>query len=177
VSPTAAGSPQDEIVDVVDDADRVIGQATRRDIRRYNLRHRSVYVLVFNTRGELFVHERTPNKDVYPGYRDVAVGGVLRAGEDYATAAVRECGEELGIEGIVPELLFSMRYQDGANSVNGNVYRAFHDGPFRLDPAEIVSGGFIPIERIPALAQTVSFCPDGLAALAQFQRRGAGGRA
>jgi isopentenyldiphosphate isomerase len=173
VSATASGSPQDEIVDVVDEADRVIGRATRRDVRRHNLRHRSVYVLVFNTRGELFVHERTPNKDVYPGYRDVAIGGVLRAGEDYAAAAVRECGEELGIEGIVPELLFSMRYQDAANSVNGNVYRAVHNGPFRLDPTEIVSGGFVPIESIPALAQTVSFCPDGLAALEQFRRRGA----
>ena len=42
-----------------------------------------------------------------------------------------------------------------------------------LDPTEIVSGGFVPIESIPALAQTVSFCPDGLAALEQFRRRGA----
>jgi isopentenyldiphosphate isomerase len=171
VSATAAGGPQDEIVDVVDDADRVIGQATRRDVRRDNLRHRSVYVFVFNTRGDLFVHERTPNKDVYPGYRDVAIGGVLRAGEDYVTAAVRECREELGVGDIAPKLLFSLRYQDTANSVNGNVYRAIHDGPFRLDPTEIVSGAFVPMERIPTLAQKLPFCPDGLAALEQFRRR------
>ena len=45
-----------ELVDVVDDDDRVVGQRTRAEIRRYTLTHRSVYVLVFNGAGDLFVH-------------------------------------------------------------------------------------------------------------------------
>ena len=46
--------------------------------------HRCTYVLVFNIRGELFIHLRTATKDVYPSHWDVAIGGVLAAGETFA---------------------------------------------------------------------------------------------
>ena len=61
----------DELVDVVDADDRVVRRVSRAEMRRENLLHRAVYLLVRNGRGELFVHRRTPTKDVYPGYCDV----------------------------------------------------------------------------------------------------------
>ena len=60
--------PGDELVDVIDGQGRTVGTVTRREMRGRRLPHRCTYVLVFNRRGELFVHLRTPTKDVYPSH-------------------------------------------------------------------------------------------------------------
>ena len=74
-------TPGDELVDVMDDAGRTIGTVTRREMRAQRLPHRATYLLVFNDRGELFIHLRTATKDVYPSHWAVTIGGVLAAGE------------------------------------------------------------------------------------------------
>jgi isopentenyldiphosphate isomerase len=162
------GEPADELVDVVDDEDRVVGRRTRGQIRRHNLRHRSVYVLVFNRTGHLFVHRRTATKDVYPGYYDVAVGGVPAAGESYWDAAVREVTEELGVTAAL-ERLFAIRYRDAVTAVNGAAFRCTHDGPFVLQVSEIAGGEFLPLAAIDARARREPFCPDGLAVLHRYR--------
>src|ERR1044071_4876993 len=91
-------SAKDELVDVIDDAGQVVRVVTRAEMRAQRLPHRCVYILVFNAQGELFVHERTATKDVYPSYWDVCVGGVLASGEEFDSAARREAAEELGVE-------------------------------------------------------------------------------
>src|SRR3989442_128184 len=116
----------EELVDITDADGRVIGSVTRREVRQRGLPHRCVYLLVFNQRSELFIHLRTPTKDVYPSYWDVAIGGVLQAGESFDAGACREGSEELGIA-IMPEQLFPFHYED---TVHGMVYRVVHDGPF-----------------------------------------------
>src|SRR5207302_10898636 len=137
--------PRQELVDVVDADGHTIGTVPRREIREGRLGHRCVYVLVFNHQGELFIHLRTPTKDVYPGRWDVAVGGVLAAGESFDEGARREVREELGVE-LEPEPLFPLRWADEHTVVHGMVYRARHDGPFRLQPEEIVRGEFLALE-------------------------------
>jgi len=160
----------DELVDVLDDAGRVVGTVTRREMRARRLPHRVVYVLVFDRTGRLFVHRRTATKDVYPGFCDVAVGGVLAAGESFDAGARREAAEELGVT-VAPEPLFPFRFTDPETIVHGMVYRAVHDGPFVLQPSEIVSGDFVPLDAIPTRAAREPFCPDGLAVLAEYRRR------
>jgi isopentenyldiphosphate isomerase len=165
-----SSDPRDERVDVVDDSGRTIGTVTRREMRARRLPHRSAYVLVFNRSGELFIHLRSPAKDVYPGHWDVAVGGVLAAGESFDDGARREAREELGVE-VEPERRFPFRWADAATDVHGMVYRAGHDGPFRLQPEEVVRGEFLPLAEVLARAERDPFCPDGLAVLAEFRRR------
>jgi 8-oxo-dGTP pyrophosphatase MutT (NUDIX family) len=164
-----SADPSEELVDVIDEQGRTIATVTRREIRSRRLRHRCTYLLVFNSRGELFIHLRTPTKDVYPGYWDVAVGGVLLAGEAFDAGARREALEELGIV-IEPEALFPFRYADSATEVQALVYRLEHDGPFQLQPEEIVRGEFLPLSEVAVRMTRDPFCPDGLAALAQYQR-------
>jgi isopentenyldiphosphate isomerase len=165
-----SGDPGAELVDVLDDAGNPIGTVTRREMRARRLPHRSVYVLVFNRRGELFVHLRTATKDVYPSHWDVAIGGVLAAGESFDTGARREAAEELGVS-VAPEALFPLHYADAATVVHGMVYRAHHDGPFRLQPEEIVSGEFLALTAVTTRAARAPFCPDGLAVLAEYLQR------
>ena len=162
--------PGQELVDVVDDQGRTIATVTRREVRERHLPHRAVYILVFNRQGELYIHLRTPTKDVYPSYWDVCVGGVLAAGESFDAGACREIAEELGLE-IDPELLFPFRYVDPSWVVHGMVYRIIHDGPFRLQPEEIVRGEFVLDKEVLTRAKAEPFCPDGLSVLREYLRR------
>jgi isopentenyldiphosphate isomerase len=162
--------PANELVDVIDDEGRTVGTVTRREMRARRLPHRCTYLLVFNRRGDLFVHLRTPTKDVYPAHWDVTVGGVLAAGETFDRGARRELREELGIE-AEPESLFPFRYADPATVVQAVVYRVTHDGPFRLQPEEIVRGEFVPPDEVAGRIARDPFCPDGLAVLHEYQRR------
>ena len=56
-----------------------------------------VHMCVFNSRGELLIQQRSPNKRAYPGYWDVSAAGAVRAGETGREAAMRETREELGL--------------------------------------------------------------------------------
>lgn len=139
-------------------------------MRARRLPHRSTYILVFDRRGDLFIHLRTASKDVYPSHWDTCAGGVLLAGEEFAAGAARELAEELGVEAPLDEL-FPFRWTDEHTDVHGMVYRACHDGPFRLQPEEVVRGEFVPPRSIRERAAHAPFCPDGLAVLLEYQRR------
>lgn len=156
-------SAGNELVDVIDENGAVIGVVTRREMRARGLRHRCVYLLVFNRRGELLVHQRTATKDVYPSHWDLCVGGVLAAGETFDAGAVREGREELGVDDVAPTPLFGFSYADDRTAVDGRVYRVEHDGPFRFQVEEIVRGEFVPADAVLARAASDPFCPDGLA--------------
>ena len=99
-------APQDEIVTIVDEKNNVTGSAPRSVMRAKGLPHRATYVLVFSSTGELYVQKRTPVKDIYPGYYDVAAGGVVLADESYEDSASRELKEEMGIQGVSLTYLF-----------------------------------------------------------------------
>jgi isopentenyldiphosphate isomerase len=161
----------DELVDIVDEEDRVVGQATRRETRERRLRHRSVYVLLFNTAGQLFVHRRTTTKDIYPGYHDIAFGGVVGAGEDFETAARRELGEEAGVTDARLRRVLGFRFDDEANHVNGVVYTATYDGPLRLQASEVEGGQWMDLDQVVDLSQREPICPDGIEALRLYLDR------
>jgi len=166
----AVNSAGDEWVDWLDNTGQVIGRVTRHKMRTRRLPHRCVYLLVFNSRGELFVHQRTTTKDIFPSYWDLTVGGVVASGESFDDAALREGREEIGVD-LRPLPLFPFRY-DGEHSVAfGMVYHAAHDGPFRLQPEEIVHGEFVSINDLPILVAREHFCPDGVLVWAEFQRQ------
>jgi isopentenyl-diphosphate delta-isomerase type 1 len=117
----------EEIFDVVDEQDRVIGQAPRSEVHRRGLNHRAVHVLVFNQHGDLFLQKRSMKKDCFPGVWDSSASGHLDRGEDYDACAVREVREELGVQlATAPERLFRVAgvRADGARVCLGVSRRA-----------------------------------------------------
>jgi len=158
------------IVDVVDLDNNIVGSAPRSVVRRQNLLHRGVGILVKNSRGEVYVHRRTPIKDVFPSLYDMWVGGVVDQGESYRTAAVREIEEELGIVGPEPERLFTYLYQGPLNRSWIEVYQVVWDGPIRHQPEEVEWGAWLPEADIPAWIQTVEVVPDGLEVWEEYFR-------
>jgi isopentenyldiphosphate isomerase len=159
-----------ELVDVVDDEDRVVARVPRAEMRARNLLHRAVWVLVVRPGGRaLFVHQRTATKDVYPSHWDVTIGGVVASGEGYAAAARRELGEELGITAAAPRPLGPHRWQDAATRALGHVFLAVHDGPVTLQREEIAGGRFVTLAEAEHLLDAVPCCPDGAAAFRRYR--------
>ena len=92
----------EEIFDIVNDRDEVIGQLPRRIVHADGHKHRAVHVLIFNSRGQVFLQKRSMSKDTFPGAWDSSASGHLDHGEDYDACAVREVREELGVALTTP---------------------------------------------------------------------------
>jgi isopentenyldiphosphate isomerase len=162
--------PGDELVDLLDDFGDVIGTIARRDLRGRRLPHRCAYLLVFNRRGELFIHQRTATKATHPLCWDVCVGGLPGVGEPFDDAVRREAEEEIGVV-VEPVRLFPFHHADERSIVFGMVYRAVHDGPFRFQPEEVARGEFVPLAEAVHRTEREAFCPDGVAVLMEYRRR------
>jgi len=154
--------PRDEPVEHVDTDGRVIGIVPRSRMRRDNLRHRSASVIVTNSRGDLLVHRRADDKDVFPGWWDIAAGGVVGVGETYAEAAVRELAEELGITAVDLEFVASGHHDDEHAREVCHVFRVVHDGPLRFDDGEITEARFVTPPELAELLAHERFLPGSL---------------
>ena len=139
----------EEIFDIVDDRDEVVGQMPRREVHRLGLKHRATHILVFNARGECFLQQRSLAKDCSPGLWDSSASGHLDTGETYDTCAVRELGEELGIASSVnPVRLFKVEASLATGHEFCWVYRLDHEGPFQLQASEVRGGAWFTPEAI-----------------------------
>jgi 8-oxo-dGTP pyrophosphatase MutT (NUDIX family) len=153
----------DELVDLVDEDDRVIEVVTRAEMRARGeaARHRACYVAVLTTTDELVVHRRADWKDVYPGWWDVCFGGVLAAGESWEAAARRELLEEAGIV-AEPVLLGAASWGARGVRLNARVFLASSDGPFTCPDGEVVEVRTVPRVDIAAWVASHDVCPDSV---------------
>lgn len=146
----------------VDEQDRLLGGLPRAELRERGLVSRGTFILLFNSAGQLCVHRRTLSKALYPGYWDVAAGGMVQEGEDYALSAARELEEELGIAGVPLREHGRFYFDEPGNRLWGAVFSAVSDAPLRLQPEEVMEARFMSLDEAQALENC---CPDSLKAL------------
>jgi 8-oxo-dGTP pyrophosphatase MutT (NUDIX family) len=153
------------MVDIVDRDDVVLRTVSRREMRAERLRHRAVYIVVLHPDGRLLIHQRSALKDVWAAWWDIAVGGVVSAGESYDEAARRELLEEIGID-AEPQLLDGGGpYDDDSVSLIARCYRVVHGGPFTFADGEVVRAEWVELAALSQLMLTRQFVPDSLALL------------
>lgn len=175
--PEYTGRAADELLDIVDDEDRVIGQAPRGEAYARGLLHRCVFVFVRDGLGRIFVHRRTPTKLVFPLMYDMFVGGVVGAGESYDDAAIREAEEELGVSGLTqPVPLFSFLFT-GTGDLAGlrwwsRVYEVRCDLPVSPQPEEVSWHAFLTEEELAARLPEWDWVPDGFEAFRRLRGLG-----
>ncbi len=89
----------EEILDLVDYNDNVIGQLARTEIYRQGLNnYRVVHGLLVNSQGQLWIPRRAATKKLFPNLLDYSVAGHVEAGETYDKALQRELAEELRLD-------------------------------------------------------------------------------
>jgi isopentenyldiphosphate isomerase len=86
-------------IQIVDDNDSPIGEATINEAYDKNLLHRVVYIIVEDHEGRILLQKRGPAVRSYPNRWDISSAGHVDAGESYEAAAKREMGEEIGVRG------------------------------------------------------------------------------
>ena len=139
----------EEIFDVVNEHDEVIDRKPRSEVHRLGLLHRAVHVLVYNSRGQIFLQKRSMKKDRQPGVWDSSSSGHVDSGEDYDTTAVREVWEEIGLRlPKVPQRLFKINACGETDEEFVWVYRCESEGPFELHPDEIDEGAWFSPEHV-----------------------------
>lgn len=130
----------DELFDLVDRDDHVIGQVRRGDAHRNPaLIHRSVQILLFTSDGRLLLQRRSATKDMFPGYFCASASGHVASGDDYVTTAHRELAEELGVAAPLTWIGKAIIESEPETEITA-LYVARSDGPFHFHPTETDGG-------------------------------------
>ena len=165
--------PVEEQVAIVTQSGEVVGSAPRSQMRRENLPHLVVAILVRDPLGRVYVQRRTDTKDVFPGAHDCWVAGCVTAGEDPSDAAIRELSEELGISGVPLTPLFQQWYADEWTRHVARTWTVTWSGPVVHQPEEVAWGAWLTLDELDSrLADpTWPFVPDGRALYDTWRRR------
>ncbi len=147
----------DELFDIVNDNDEVIGQATRSSAHERGLLHRGVHVFLFTRDGKLLIQERSAERAQYPSVWDCSVSEHVKAGEGYREAAVRGLFEELGVRDIEVRPLVRFRLEYGPND---NEISMFFEGAVDPDMVEFDPGEIAGVEY-HRLAELRAFMENG----------------
>ena len=158
--PHRCGDSGEEMLDWIDGDGTRLATLPRGEVRRRNLLHRVTATFVFHPDGRLFVHQRSPDKDVYPELFDVCVGGTVVSGESFPENACREIAEELGVRGVPLHPLFRHTFRDEFSHSLIEVYAVVHSGPMRLQAEEVAAGEWMEEAGALALAGEGKTCPD-----------------
>lgn len=91
----------EEYLDLVDEMDNVIGSMSRTEVYEKQLSNfRVINAFLKNSKGELWIPQRTETKRLFPLHLDVSVGGHVSSGETYEQSFVRELAEELNLNAL-----------------------------------------------------------------------------
>ncbi len=158
--PSDSTDPADELFDVVDAEDRVIGQAPRSVVHAKGLAHRAVHIFLFNSRGQLLVQRRSATKDEYPLTYTSSASGHVGAGETYEECAPRELVEEIGLEAPLERLVKLPPSAETANEQTV-LFHAVSDEIPTPNETEVASLTFFTLDELRALlaADPSAFSP------------------
>ncbi len=149
-----------ELLELVDEANVPTGQLVPRSVAHAEgLLHRTVYVLLHNSAGDVLLQQRTAAKSICPLAWDVSAAEHVAPGESYEAAAVRGLQEELGVSSAPPLQLAlqpSKRVLDYTTAAGKRVldvefvplFTGQYDGPLQPDGIEVASVRWVSWARL-----------------------------
>lgn len=165
----------DELVDRVDEQDQVVAVVGRGDAVRQGWLHRVAVTVCQDREGRILVHRRSEHLSRFPGHYEVMAGGAVIAGESYQEGAVRELGEELGVQASV-RFVVKFLNRSGLSPHWLAVHEAVVPAELRLDPQEVSWHGWLSESELLQFIKDHPFTPDSHEVLPRYLtavRRGA----
>lgn len=162
----------DEVFDLVDANDQVIGRVRRGAAHQDpTLVHRSVQILIFTSSGQLLLQRRSASKDLFPGCYCASASGHVASGEDYDSTAKRELAEELGITAPLTRLRKALIRSEQETEFT-TLYAALSDGPYQFHPTETDGGELFAMAEVNDWMRsgTLPMTPALRVALVELQR-------
>lgn len=96
----------DELIDILDSEGNGTGESCLKSFaHKKGLYHATIHVWFYTENQQILLQKRASTKKVFPNLWDVSVAGHIAAGEDIKNAAVREVGEEIGLNISKNELI------------------------------------------------------------------------
>jgi mutator protein MutT len=117
-----------------------------------------VVIIVQNSSGQLFVHQRSADRKMFPLLYGLGAGGHVEPKESPAQAAKRELKEELNLNTKV-EPLFSIDFESDKIKHTIHVFKVSYDGEIK-QCKEFKWSGWMNIEQVDQLVANNKLCPD-----------------
>lgn len=130
----------DELVDICDESNNIIGKGMKSVAHRDGLWHRAATIWIYNSKGEILLQLRAKNKELAPNLWDISVAGHIGIGEDPLTAAIREVGEEIGLKIEKRDLQFSRirKYSMNYKHIKNREFYYIYFLKYDKDPKELI---------------------------------------
>lgn len=149
-------NPSEELVDIVNTLNEVIGTETRGEAHAKGYIHRALSVLIIHSDGRILLQQRSKYTKVHPLSWDLSTSEHVLAGESYEEAAKRSVLEELGVKVEVRSVsntsLQKRKYEFPEKTIYENeivmMLSATHNGPFKADPIEVADTKFFEVSEI-----------------------------
>ncbi len=156
----------DELIDIVDHADRPIRMATRAEAHATDATHRGVHIFIFKDSSceEMLLQQRSKNKSVSPLKWCHSASGHLLAGQTYVSGAIHELDELFHGKAVPIHIVQSLhkfcsfRLRDSAsNNELITLFTLVYDGKFEIDPDEVER---IEYKKVATLAKELEMDPS-----------------
>ncbi len=117
-----------------------------------------VHLVIFNSKGEILIQKRSPNKFHWPNLWDITVGGQVSSGENTKQAIQRELFEELSINKDFSNIrpIFTFNFNQGFDDIF--LYQEDYDlSQLVLQQEEVVEVKYASVDEIMTLINNKEF--------------------
>ncbi|WP_329252113.1 NUDIX domain-containing protein [Streptomyces sp. NBC_01478] len=156
-----------ELVERVDEQDRVLGTVDRGEAIANHWMHRVATTVCRDGEGRVLVHRRAADMSRFPGQYNFLVGGAAEVGESYEEAAARELAEELGVR-VPVRFAFKFLCRGVISPYWLGVHEAVVHTEIAPDPAEIAWHAWVTEGELREMARRPTFVADAAEALDRY---------
>jgi len=149
-----------EYLDVVNDENEVIDKRPREVVHDKGLPHRTVMFFVRSHDDKILVTKRCENKEFFPGYWSIVLGGHVASGDTYEETVSKEMKEEINTLGEFKRLgEFVKDIEEETEHVN--IYEVYvNKEDVKLLDKEFEKGEFWSKQKILGELDKKNFLPE-----------------
>jgi len=154
---------------VVSEKNEVIKTADTTDIHKNNLLHRSVHVIIVDSKGRFFCRKINSASPLYANYWSTATGAHVLANHNTLETAYSSIKDMLGIHTDL-KFIGDIHISDNVENEISSTYIGNFDGPFNLNGDKVADGKFFTEEELNNLFKSEKVTPHLIESIKLYKR-------